>query len=61
MVIKNSTYNPTDNDKGDFLSDDRIQKKRFMENNEKYDVFDIIRLLFDGITTEEAIDFYKKD
>jgi hypothetical protein len=61
LVIKISTYHPTDNDKGDFLSDDRIQKKRFMENNEKYDVFDIIRLLFDGITTEEAIDFYKKD
>jgi hypothetical protein len=52
---------PTENDKGDFLSDDRIQKKRFSDNNEKYDVFDLIRLLFDDISSEEAIDFYRKD
>lgn len=61
LVVEKATYIPTENDKGDFLSDDRIQKKRFSENNEKYDVFDLIRLLFDNISSEEAIDFYRKD
>ena len=61
LVVEKATYIPTENDRGDFLSDDRIQKKRFNENNEKCDVFDLIRLLFDDITSEEAIDFYRKD
>jgi hypothetical protein len=61
LVVEKATYIPTENDKGDFLSDDRIQKKRFSDNNEKYDVFDLIRLLFDDISSEEAIDFYRKD
>ena len=61
IVKKNATYFPTENDKGDFLGDDKLQKKRFMENNEKYDIFDVIKLLFDNISSEEAIDFYRKD
>ena len=42
-------------------SDDIIQKKRFLSLKNSHDIIDIIKLLFDKITTEQAVDFYRND
>jgi hypothetical protein len=60
IVKNNSTYIPTENDKFDFHGDDNIQKKRFANTKENSDVIDIIKLLFDNISSQEAVDFYRK-
>ena len=60
IVKNNSTYIPTENDKFDFHGDDNIQKKRFANTKENSDVIDIIKLLFDTISSQEAVDFYRK-
>ena len=59
IVKEKASYNPTENDKFNIRGDDIIQKKRFANNKETTDISDIIKLLFDGITSEEAIDFYR--
>lgn len=60
IVKNNSTYIPTENDKFDFHGDDNIQKKRFTNTKENSDVVDIIKLLFDNISSQDAVDFYRK-
>jgi len=58
LVKEKSSYNPTENDKFDLYGDDVIQKKKFL-TKEKIDVTCIIKMMFDGITSEEAVDFYR--
>ena len=62
-LIKNkATYFPTENDKCNLLGDDNMQKKRFASNKETSDnIINIIKRLFDGISSEDAVDFYRKD
>lgn len=59
IVKEKATYIPSENDKFNMWGDDIIQKKRFLNKKETTDISDIIKLLFDGITSEEAIDFYR--
>ena len=58
MVISKATYIPTENDKFNLYGDDSLQRKRFHEK-EDVDLVDIIKQLFDDITSVQAVDFYR--
>ena len=58
LIIKNTKYNPTDNDKFNLYGDDCLQRKRFSEL-EDLDGPDIYKRLFDNITTEKTVDLYR--
>jgi len=58
LIIKNTKYNPTDNDKFNLYGDDCLQRKRFSEL-EDLDGPDIYKRLFDNITTEKIVDLYR--
>jgi hypothetical protein len=58
IVREKSTYKPTEKDKFNLYGDDALQRKRFQEK-EDTDLVEIIKQLFDGITSEEAVDFYR--
>ena len=58
-IVKNkATYIPTENDKFNLYGDDSLQRKRF-HDKEEIDLVDIIKQLFDDITSEQAVDFYR--
>jgi len=56
IVKNNSTFTPTEHDKFNICSDDSLQRKRFAEK-EDVDMVDTIKQLFDGISSENAVDF----
>lgn len=61
IVKENAIYIPTDNDKFNLRHDDNLQKKKF----EKYkidetDCLKVVKTMFDDISTEDALDFYRK-
>lgn len=58
MVVSKATYIPTENDKFNLYGDDSLQRKRFHEK-EDADLVDIIKQLFDDITSIQAVDFYR--
>lgn len=59
VIKEKCTYTPElDNDKFNLYVDDAEQRKRFQEK-ETVDVIEIIKKLFDGITSEQAVDFYR--
>jgi len=57
-VVKKASMMPTENDKFNLYGDDALQRSRF-QNKEDIDLVDIIKQLFDGITSVEAVDFYR--
>ena len=54
LIIKNTKYNPTDNDKFNLYGDDCLQRKRFSEL-EDLDGPNIYKRLFDNITIEKIV------
>jgi hypothetical protein len=58
MVVNKATYIPTENDKFNLYGDDSLQRKRF-HDKEDVDLVDIIKQLFDDITSVQAVDFYR--
>ena len=58
MVVGKATYIPTENDKFNLYGDDSLQRKRF-HDKEDVDLVDIIKQLFDDITSVQAVDFYR--
>jgi hypothetical protein len=58
IVKKKATYIPTENDKFNLYGDDALQRKRF-HDKEDVDLVDIIKQLFDVISSEQAVDFYR--
>jgi len=60
LVKDRSTYLPTINDKFNLYGDDVIIKKRILKDKEN-DIVDLIKLLFDNITSEQAIDLYRNN
>ena len=58
MVVSKATYIPTENDKFNLYGDDSLQRKRF-HDKEDVDLVDIIKQLFDDITSVQAVDFYR--
>jgi|UniRef100_A0A6C0IZ80 hypothetical protein len=58
-IIKDKfVYNPNDNDKFNLLSDDPLQKKRLLD--QEVDLVDVIRLLFTGISSQDAVDLLRE-
>lgn len=53
-----STYKLTDNDKINLQGDDPLQRKRLQEKDNS-DIVDVLKQLFDDISTEETVDFYR--
>jgi len=59
LVKTESTLNITDKDKFNMRGDDTLQRRKFQRDDEDVDPIDTVRQLFDTITTEEAVDFYR--
>lgn len=58
MVVKKALYIPTENDKFNLYGDDSLQRKRF-HDKEDIDFVDVIKQLFDDISSIQAVDFYR--
>jgi hypothetical protein len=58
IIINNATYKPTENDKFNLYRDDPILKKKMQKIKEE-DKSESIKLLFDNITSEQAVDLYR--
>jgi hypothetical protein len=57
-VCTMSTYKPSDNDKFNLYGDDALQRKRLQDKDEP-DSIDVLKQLFDSISIEEMVDFYR--
>jgi hypothetical protein len=59
IIKEKSTYNKiTELDKFNLTGDDILQKKR-LQNKDDIDIADTVKLLFDNINSEQAVDFYR--
>ena len=59
IIKRKAVYKPSEkNDKFNLQGDDSLQRKRFQEKDD-VDLVDIIKQLFDSITAEDAVDFYR--
>ena len=59
MIKKKFIYNPKENDKFNLSTDDVMQKKRLNEQEQEIDLVDVIRLLFNGISSKESVDLLR--
>lgn len=61
IIKENATFASTDNDKFNIQGDDMLQKKRFLslKKNNTDMIIETIKILFDNITVEEAVDLYR--
>ena len=58
LLVTECMYKNTNNDSFSLTGDDSLQRKRFQER-EKVEVVSTVRQLFDEITDEQAVEFYK--
>lgn len=60
-IIKNKcTYYPTINDRYNIYGDDAVQKKKFLNAKEDEEIMiETVKMLFDHITSADAVDFYR--
>ena len=58
MILKECSYSHSEKDKFSLLGDDTLQRKRF-KKKEKIEMVNTIKLLFDQITDEQALLFFK--
>lgn len=58
LIKLKATYYPTENDKFNLYGDDTLQRKRF-QDKEEIDLKEIVKQLFDGISLEDAVNFYR--
>lgn len=58
LLTTECTYRHTDQDHFSLLGDDPLQRKKF-QKKEKVEMVDTVRQLFDQITDEQAVNFYK--
>ena len=58
LVRSDGVIKPTENDKFNLTGDDALQRRRFQEK-EDVDLAEAIKLLFDGISSEDAVDFVR--
>ena len=57
-IVTKATYKPTENDKFNLYGDDALQRKKFNEKDDS-DTINMVKQLFDDITVEELVDFYR--
>lgn len=60
IVMEKCTHQPTENDRFNLYGDDSLQRQRMQNNKDDPDPVDTIKSLFDNITSEDAVDFYRK-
>ena len=58
LLVENCTYKHTSHDQFSLVGDDLLQRKKF-QTKEKIEMVDTISQLFDEITDEQAVNFYK--
>jgi hypothetical protein len=58
IVKDKCTYYPSENDRFNLHGDDIVQKKR-LSIKDNIDIVEVIKLLFDNISAEDAVDFYR--
>jgi len=58
IIKENATFFPTENDKCNIYSDDPIIRKKYTKINDT-DIIDIVKMIFDNINGEQAVDFYR--
>ena len=58
-VINLATYKPSENDKFNLYGDDSLQRKRLHQETDDPEAVDVIRQLFDTISTQELVDLYR--
>lgn len=59
IVMENCAHYPTENDRFNLYGDDSLQRQRLESKKCDQDPIDVVRLLFDNITSENAVDFYR--
>lgn len=60
IIKKHATYHPTINDQFNLYADDSLQKRRIAEHKtNESDNLDLIKTLFDNMTSEDALTFYR--
>lgn len=57
-VTEKASYKPTDRDKFNLCGDDQLLRRKFQEKDD-FDSVDLVKYMFDTITSEEAVDFYR--
>jgi len=58
LLVENCTYKHTKQDHFSLVGDDVLQRKKF-QTKEKIEMVDTVSQLFDDITDEQAVNFYK--
>jgi len=58
LFMNNCTYSVTTKDSFNLTGDDSLQRKKYQER-EKIEMVGTVRLLFDNITDEQSVQFYK--
>jgi hypothetical protein len=59
IVKDKATYKVTANDIKNFSTDDSSQRRRFENEKETIDPVEIMKLMFDNMSSEEAVDYYR--
>jgi len=59
IIKEKATFYPTENDKCNIYTDDPIIRKKYNKLNDT-DIIDTVKMMFDNINGEQAVDFYRK-
>lgn len=59
IVKDKATYKVTANDIKNITTDDSSQRRRFENEKENIDPVEIVKLMFDNMSSEEAVDYYR--
>jgi hypothetical protein len=60
LVRKHNCYKKTTNDWFNIVTDDVLQRKAFVKKKNDLEHLETVKLLFDDITNEDCVDFYKQ-
>lgn len=60
LVRKHNSYKKTTNDWFNIVTDDVLQKKAFLKKKNDLEHLETLKLLFDDISNEDCVDFYKQ-
>ena len=58
-IINLATHIPSENDKFNLYGDDSLQRKRLQQETDDPEAVDILRQLFDNISTQQMVDLYR--
>ena len=58
-IMNLATHIPSENDKFNLYGDDSLQRKRLQQETDDPEAVDILRQLFDNISTQQMVDLYR--